>query len=158
MNIIIKEFQSKYYFQLVDVVSTVLKEYNFTFDVGDIKNDLNLLKEKKSYNKKNEKFWIALNEDKVIGSIAIRQREDDDLAELKRFYLLPEYRGLGYGSKLYEIAEDFARKSKYSGIWLESSRKFKSAAKLYSKKGYVLIEELENDWDDNLYEKKFGKD
>jgi len=157
MSIIIKEFQNKYYSQLVEVINSVLSEYDFTFDIGDIKNDLNLLKENKSYSNRNEKFWVALDNKKVIGSIAIRQREDDDLAELKRFYLLPEYRGLGYGSKLYNTAEKFALSMAYSGIWLESSRKFKSAAKLYHKKGFVLIEELDNDWEDNLYHKKFER-
>jgi len=155
MNIIIKEFEEKYYSQLVNLIKSVLNEYEFTFDVGDIKNDMNKLKKSKSYSKKNEKFWIALDDNKLVGSIAIRDRKDDDLAELKRFYLLPEYRGLGIGSKLYDTAEKFAKGYTYRGIWLESSRKFVNAAKLYKRKGFTLTEELDNDWEDNLYHKIF---
>lgn len=155
MNIVIKEFERKYYSQLIKLIQSVLSEYEFTFDIGDIKNDLNQLKDKTSYSQYNEKFWVALDSEKLIGSIAIRDRKDDELAELKRFYLLPEYRGLGIGSKLYNIAEEFAKETNYPGIWLESSRKFESAAILYKRKGFILIEELDNDWEDNLYQKIF---
>ncbi|MFP4456225.1 MAG: GNAT family N-acetyltransferase [Clostridia bacterium] len=155
MNILIKEFEKKYHSQLMNLIQDVLNEYDFTFDVGDIKSDINQLKDHKSYTKSAEKFWVALDSEKLIGSIAIRDRKDDELAELKRFYLLPEYRGLGIGSKLYNIAEKFAKENNFTGIWLESSRKFKSASILYKRKGFILIEELDNDWEDNLYQKIF---
>ncbi len=157
MEIRIEKYKREDFSQLVKVIEFVLDEYGFEFGVGDLKKDLTALSEENAYRDAKEGFWIAKDGENVIGSVAIRAREDD-LAELKRFYLLPVYRGLGIGSRLYEVAEEFAIKNGYEGIWLESSRRFKLASKLYLKKGFRLLEELDNDWEDNIYEKVFRKD
>lgn len=73
--------------------------------------------------------------------------------ELKRLYLQGDYRGQGLGQKLYESAEEFARTAGYKKIWLDSSRRFKKAKALYLRNGFTLIEELDNAWEDSVYEK-----
>ena len=41
----------------------------------------------------------------------------------------------------------------YAKLWLDSSRRFTSAHRLYERNGFVLVERLDNDWEDNVYEK-----
>jgi ribosomal protein S18 acetylase RimI-like enzyme len=62
----------------------------------------------------------------------------------------PLARGHGLGQRLYEHAEAFARAAGYRRIWLDSSRRFTAARRLYEKNGFELLEELANDWEDNV--------
>ncbi|MGO8998187.1 MAG: hypothetical protein ACLQVI_33115 [Polyangiaceae bacterium] len=41
----------------------------------------------------------------------------------------------------------------HQAIWLDSSRRFGKARRLYERNGFVLLEEIDNDWEDNVYEK-----
>ncbi len=154
MKVNIERYNNMHFDELCSVIEQVLREYEFEFGIGSLRGDLIALSNNQAYKESKEAFWVARDGDKVIGSIALRSR-DDGLAELKRFYLLSEYRGAGIGSKLYDVAEQFAIDKGYEGIWLESSRRFKSAEKLYKKKGYRLLEAIDNEWEDNFYEKKF---
>jgi GNAT superfamily N-acetyltransferase len=74
--------------------------------------------------------------------------------ELKRLYVDASARGHGLGQRLYEHAEAFARSAGYAAIWLDSSRRFTQARRLYARNGFVLLEERDNDWEDNVYEKR----
>jgi GNAT superfamily N-acetyltransferase len=73
--------------------------------------------------------------------------------EIKRLYLRADLRGAGLGQALYEHAERFARAAGYARIWLDSSRRFARAHRLYRRNGFVLVESLDNDWEDDVYEK-----
>jgi hypothetical protein len=65
----------------------------------------------------------------------------------------PGARGLGIGQLLYMHGETFARSAGYEKMWLDSSRRFTQARRLFERNGFVLVEELDNDWEDNVYEK-----
>jgi putative acetyltransferase len=73
---------------------------------------------------------------------------------VKRLYLHPGQRGKGLGQALYAHAEAFARAAGYRAIWLDSSRRFAAAHRLYERNGFVLIEHVPNEWDDAVYEKR----
>ena len=73
--------------------------------------------------------------------------------ELKRLYVRADRRGYGLGQALYEHAEAFARRAGYDRIWLDSSRRFGKAHRLYERNGFVLVERLDNEWEDNVYER-----
>jgi putative acetyltransferase len=89
----------------------------------------------------------------VVGTVAIRPK-DESTCEIKRLYLHPDARGGGLGQRLYEHAEAFARRAGYGRIWLDSSRRFTRARKLYERNGFELLEEVDNAWEDNVYEKR----
>ena len=136
---------------VMDLVSTVLREYGFEANVGGALRDLADVES--GYGKQRAGFWVAELEGAVVGTVAIRPK-DDGAAELKRLYVGKAARGRGIGRALYAHAEDFARRAGYPRIWLDSSRKFVEARRLYEKNGFVLLEELQNDWCDNVYEKQ----
>lgn len=130
------------------LVRSVLSEYGFATDVGGLERDLEELETRY----KGGRFWIAELGGELVGTIAIRPK-DEGRCELKRLYLRADVRGLGLGQRLYEEAEAFARGAGYTKLWLDSSRRFVSAHRLYERNGLVLIEQLDNDWEDNVYEK-----
>ena len=103
----------------------------------------------------HEAFWVAELDGEIVGTVAIRPKEGRT-CELKRLYVRSSARGHGVGRALYLHAEEFARAAGYERIWLDSSRRFVQARRLYEKMGFVLLEELDNGWEDNVYEKRLG--
>lgn len=81
---------------------------------------------------------------------------DNDTAELRCFYLKKEYRGRGIGEWMYNIVEKWCGQWEYKKIWLETSRRFVSARKLYNRKDFVLLESIDNVWEDDLMSKNIA--
>ncbi len=132
------------------LVTGALAEHGLTVNALGIAEDL--AQAHTRYAGPQAGFWVAELEGDVVGTVAIRPKEGD-ACELKRLYLRSDKRGAGIGQALYARAEAFAIAAGYRRIWLESSRRFTKARKLYERNGFVLLEELDNDWEDNLYEK-----
>ena len=129
---------------------STLHEFGFAAEVGGLEVDLAEIERR--YRGDRAGFWIAEQDSRLVGSVAVRPR-DELTCELKRLYVSPESRGSGLGQKLYAHAEAFARTAGYRRIWLDSSRRFAQAHRLYRRNGFTLIAELKNDWEDNVYEK-----
>jgi GNAT superfamily N-acetyltransferase len=133
------------------LVAAVLGEYGFEANVGGVQRDLADVE--RGYGGARAGFWVAELEGAVVGTVAIRPKEGAT-SELKRLYVSRAARGRGVGRALYAHAEAFARAAGYERIWLDSSRRFAEARRLYEKNGFVLLDERANDWCDNVYEKK----
>jgi putative acetyltransferase len=136
---------------VVRLVVDVLAEFGFSSQVGGIERDLQEIGDR--YAGADAGFWVAERDDEIAGTVAVR-RKDSGTCELKRLYVHPAQRGTGLGQRLYAHAETFARDAGYERIWLDSSRRFTKAHRLYERNGFVLLERLENDWEDNVYEKR----
>ena len=61
----------------------------------------------KSYEEKGIMYFIEI-EGKIIGMGGIRKLKDN-ICEIKRMYIKPEYRGLGLGKKLFQKLIETAR-------------------------------------------------
>lgn len=133
------------------LVEEVLGEFGFAAQVGGVDRDLQEVRAR--YGGGAAGFWVADAEGAVVGTVAVRPK-DAGTCELKRLYVRPDHRGTGLGQRLYEHAEAFARAAGYSRIWLDSSRRFAKAHRLYRRNGFVLVESLQNDWEDDVYEKR----
>lgn len=153
MNIEFRRYTSGDFKSVKNLIEEVLAEHNFKISVGGLQKDLELLNSGSNYDNEKSSFWVAVDNKNVIGTVAIRNK-DNKVAELKRLYVHKDYRGLGIGKKLYMLAESFAKDKGYQYLWLDSSRRFKDAAKLYKKNGFKLLAELDNDWEDNIYQKQ----
>ena len=64
---------------------------------------------------------------------------DEQQVEIKRMYVLPEYRGQAIGLQVLEELEKWAAELSYTGCILETGRKQPEAIRLYEKAGYQLI-------------------
>ena len=80
---------------------------------------------------------MLLKEHDIIGTIAI-EKQDNNIARLKRFYLKKEYRGKGLGNLLYKKAEDYAKSKKISKFILNTTVKNKHAILFFQKHGFLL--------------------
>jgi GNAT superfamily N-acetyltransferase len=138
------------YDALKALVAEVLGEFGFSAEVGGVERDLRELDSR--YGGVRAGFWVAELAGQVVGSIAVRPK-DERTCEIKRLYLRPGQRGTGLGQQLYEHAEAFARQAGYQRIWLDSSRRFYRAHALYRRNGFTLVEHLDNEWEDDVYEK-----
>jgi putative acetyltransferase len=139
---------------VVALVKRTLAEFRFPGDLASIEADLDALDTR--YAPPRGGFFVAELDARFVGSVAIRPKEGprQGTCELKRLYVDAAARGHGLGQRLYEHAEAFARAAGYDTIWLDSSRRFTLARRLYERNGFSLLEELDNDWEDNVYEKR----
>ena len=130
-----------------------LAEFGFSSQVSGVERDLREALAR--YRAPAGGFWVADDEGVVAGTVAIRPKEGRT-CELKRLYVRADVRGRRLGQQLYEHAEHFARRADYDRIWLDSSRRFAAAHRLYLRNGFVLVESTGNDWEDDVFEKLLG--
>ena len=122
----------------------IVNEFNFKLDFNILDSDILDIEE--NYNKSDGScFWVAESvdnnkEQKIVGTIAVRNlKQFESTCELKRMYVLKEFRRLGLGQKLLDIAVSYAKNVGYSKMVLDSSRNLYVARAVYLKKGFVDI-------------------
>lgn len=148
---VVRTFEPRDRDAVLALIVDILREHGFDDDkIARVARDLD--DPDGHYRAPASGFWVATRDDAIVGSVAIR-RKDAVTAELKRLYLRESERGTGLGQRLFAHAERFARESGYARLWLDSSRRFGRAHRLYARNGLTLTAELDNDWEDSIYEK-----
>jgi N-acetylglutamate synthase-like GNAT family acetyltransferase len=86
-------------------------------------------------------FWLALEDEKVIGTIALRDIGNDEAA-LRKMFVASDYRGSEHGvaAKLLATLIAHAKEQKLRAIYLGTTDKFLAAHRFYEKNGFELIE------------------
>lgn len=84
-------------------------------------------------------FVVTYVQGVPVGCGAIK-RLDQYTAELKRFFVLPNYRNQGIAAIMLQALEEKARKSNYTVIKLETGDPQFEAVQFYMKNGYCRIE------------------
>ena len=143
----IRVFQRNDSQRVIKLISDIIvNEFNFKLEFDTLDSDILAIEE--MYNKSSGGcFWVAerlddnnTQREKIVGTTAVRNlKQFESTCELKRMYVLNEYRRLGLGQKLLDIAIDFARSVGYSRMVLDSSKTLCAARALYLKKGFVDI-------------------
>ena len=80
-------------------------------------------------------YYLLKEQDKFIGMGAIHKLMDD-IGEFKRIYILPQYRGKGYGKSLVKRLIQKGIEFGFKTIYLETPSFFKTAHNLYSSEGF----------------------
>jgi putative acetyltransferase len=96
---------------------------------------------------------VAPDDGKVIGTGGIRKLKED-VAELKRIWLLEEYHGQQVGFRMVSLLLDFAREQGYTTSYLETTRLNKRALGFYQKLGFYEIPSPYEDADEVSMELK----
>ena len=97
-------------------------------------------------------FWCLLDNDNIIGTIAIRTIENADrTVELKRMFVLPEYQGNGYGRSLLEHAIRYSQEHNYKKICLDTRKQFAVAQHLYKIEGFKETDKYNDNEHAELY-------
>lgn len=81
---------------------------------------------------------LAYEEEKPVGCGAFKPY-DEQLVEIKRMFVLPEYRGQGVAPVVLAELERWAKELHYAGYVLETGKKQPEAIRLYEKSGYQRI-------------------
>lgn len=79
---------------------------------------------------------ICYHDQKPVGCGAFKKYEEN-VAEIKRMYVLPDYRGEGIAPKILKELEDWAKELHHKKCILETGIKLQSAIALYLKSGYT---------------------
>jgi ribosomal protein S18 acetylase RimI-like enzyme len=98
----------------------------------------------KVYQTGSGNFWLAIEKEKVVGTIGLHYH-GDGRGYLERFYVAKELRRKGVGSKLFLTLLKFAKKSKYKKIYLSTWDGTPAANNFYIKNGFKRIEALPKD-------------
>lgn len=114
-----------------------IQSLDFELNFQDVDRELNEITIE--YNHPTGALLLAYDGDKAIGCAGIR-KIDDHIAELKRMFVDPGYRGLQLGPKLLQLALDEARQLSYHSIRLDTVPQMRSAIKLYQSAGFHEIE------------------
>lgn len=84
-------------------------------------------------------FVVAWIDGKGIGCGALRPMENDAIAEVKRMYVQPPWRGKGIGRAILVRLEQAAREMGYDEVWLETGVRQPEAIGFYTHSGYARI-------------------
>ncbi len=90
------------------------------------------------YNKPTGALLLAYVDDAAIGCVGVRYFEND-VAELKRMFVLPEYRKLKIGQRLLDEAINAASELGYKKIRLDTLENMQAALKLYHQNDFFEI-------------------
>ncbi|ARU92664.1 bifunctional helix-turn-helix transcriptional regulator/GNAT family N-acetyltransferase [Tatumella citrea] len=104
-------------------------------------------------------IWLAMLNDRIVGSVAI---DGEDLgnneAHLRWFILDDGCRGSGLGRKLIEEAMRFCDEKKFSSVQLWTFNKLTAARRLYESFGFELSKQWEGDqWGTTITEQQFSR-
>jgi putative acetyltransferase len=78
--------------------------------------------------------------DEVPAGCGCYKKYNETNAEIKRMFILPEYRGRGIAQKILKELENWAKESGYGCTILETGIKQYEAINLYNKLGYKRME------------------
>jgi GNAT superfamily N-acetyltransferase len=96
-----------------------------------------------NYDPRVDRVWICEHRDKIVGFLLLMHRANNT-AQLRYFYLEPEYRGIGLGRKLMNLYMDFLLAAGYTAAYLWTTHELPAAAHLYTALGFRLTEEKDS--------------
>ena len=109
-----------------------------------------------SFKPDRDRIWIAERKDRIIGSIAIVRRPKQD-AQLRWFFVHPDYRGRGIGRKLLREALRFSKQRKYKNVFLWTTSDLDTARTLYLEAGFrKTLEKRHVSWGKTIIEERYN--
>lgn len=138
-QIVITEYKDSYKDKVIQLVGAclvdqgVIEEKDLPIDDGDLQKITEVYQGK-------SRFWIAVDGDKVVGTVGILDR-GENVAKLRRMFVQKEYRGTGLGQKLLDTALTFAKEAGYTKIKLNTHVNMQRAHHFYEKNKFILMGE-----------------
>lgn len=130
----IEEFKPEYKDQVIALISQVLRDEEAIPDYIELIDDEDLHRIPEIYSGRS-RFWIAVKDDKVIGTVAIKELSGNT-AKLRRMFVFTKYHGSGLGQALLDQALNFARRKVFKGVILNTHPLMKRAHHFYEKNGF----------------------
>jgi N-acetylglutamate synthase-like GNAT family acetyltransferase len=134
----IRPFSPVYEKQVIDLIVAIQRN---EFDIpitADDQPDLKNIPE--YYQSGNGNFWVALHNDKVVGTVSLLDI-GANLVALRKMFVNRDYRGreIGTAQKLLEISLNWAITNGIRKIYLGTTPQFLAAHRFYEKNGFKEI-------------------
>lgn len=124
--------------QIINMIENIQKN-EFAISINDTINLCVLRAEEEFYYEHTYNFWYAVDSNgKILGSIGLK-KIDDQYGEIKKFFVIKEYRGKGVAQKLMSTLLKAASKHKFKFLILGTVDKLLAAHKFYNKHGFKQI-------------------
>lgn len=138
--ITISQFEDKYTQDVIDIVLHF--QNDGTRPEVSVNDQPDLLNISGEYIARGGNFWIAKDNEKLIGSIGIMPYSSE-IAVMKKFFVYEIYQGEPYhiGRKLYDALLSFAREQGYKTILLDTPHNTARAHEFYQKAGFLKVDE-----------------
>lgn len=126
--------------QVQALVFSVMREFGLEPAPGSLDADLSDLEQ--YYVRPGGVFVVVADQcnHRIVGSAGLMPKSDR-CAELRKMYLAPEIRGQGWGRKLLGMMIEEARRRGFMQIGLETNSAFKDAIRLYTRNGFVRVDD-----------------
>ncbi len=135
----IKPYEEKY---KEDIASLILNIQNNEFNVRVTLNDQpDLLDIQNFYFKNNGGFWLAIENEKLIGTIALIDIRGGQAA-LRKMFVHADYRGKekAIGQSMLNYLIDWCKLKSITEIYLGTVQQLLAAKRFYTKNGFEKIE------------------
>jgi len=141
MDIIFRQIEEKDNKEIADLIRTVFREFNI-HRPGTVYFDPTTDNLFELFRASGSEYLIAEEDGIIIGGCGVYPTPGlpEGCAELVKFYLSASQRGNGIGWTLLEKSFDYAKKSGYRQMYLESLPELSRAITLYEKAGFRFIE------------------
>ena len=121
--------------EVVRLVTETLGEFGLEFGKGAATDDdLPLLPA--SYSDRGGAFWVAYDGDALVGTAGVFPVAPATF-ELRKMYLRPAARGLGFGRQLLDVAIAWTREHGATHMVLDTMEKMERAIAFYEAHGFV---------------------
>ena len=136
----LRDFASKDAQGVKDLILEILaKEY--PFDKGAY-SDSDLDKIVEIYGGRRNAFFVIDDSGIIVGSAGVKEDSKDE-ALLRRLFVHPKHRKLGYGTELLKKAVEFCENHGYKKIYFRCTDRMADAMKICLKNGFNESENLE---------------
>ena len=138
----IHEFSSEYQKEILNLIVTIQQtEFEIAITAEDQPDLCNI---KEFYQKGAGNFWVALFDNKVIGTISLLDI-GHGRAALRKMFVDKAYRGERYqvAFRLLDTLIKWAKSKKIKEIYLGTTSKFLAAHRFYEKNGFWQIDKID---------------
>lgn len=127
------DYDKKYEKQLIKLwVDVCVEEFGFE----DWRSGMSIVEEELY-----ERIIIAISNGEVVGSMAYINK-GNKVAEIKRVYIYPEFRGCGLAQKFLDLIVEEIDNKNYEKIFIETWSKFSRGINFYTKNNFLLKEKI----------------
>ena len=129
-------FQTEHQNDINDMMGSIALEFNEPIFTDESKKIVDV------YWMPNNKFWVATDSDKVVGTVGIVKLTNDNIV-LKSMFVDKMYRGKGVSNLLLDTLTNWVIQNKYKQIYLGTMTQFTSGQRFYEKNGFVKCNKTE---------------
>ncbi|MGG2087478.1 GNAT family N-acetyltransferase [Priestia aryabhattai] len=138
-SISIEPYTSKYQQQVVDLILHI-QQQEYQIPITE-KDQPDLFEIESFYQQGNGNFWVAVCNEKVVGSVALIDIGSRQVA-LRKMFVTKPYRGATFKTahRLLHTAIAWAKEQEVERIYLGTTLQYRAAHRFYEKNGFQAIE------------------